>query len=221
MVVTRPDIAEAVGVVSRFGANPTEEHMKAVDDIYAYLKYTPNLGLHFKKHCADQGLHAYVDADWAGCLDTRRSTTGYVVKLSGSPVSWSSRRQRTVAMSTCEAEYIAGYKAAQEIIWIQNMINDLRIKGFEATPTSLLIDNNAALKLTRNPELHDRTKHIELKYHFLREMTLSGRINTRRVSTKNNLADLLTKPLPRDAHENLVNGLGMDKSTCVELATCG
>jgi hypothetical protein len=220
MVVTRPDIAEAVGVVSRFCANPTEEHMKAVDDIYAYLKYTPDLGLHFKKDCPDRELHAYVDADWAGCPDTRRSTTGYVVKLAGSPVSWSSRRQRTVAMSTCEAEYVAGYKATQEIIWIQNMINDLRIKALEATSTPLLIDNNAALKLTRNPELHDRTKHIELKYHFLREMTLSGRINTQRVSTKDNLADLLTKPLPRDAHENLVNGLGMDKSSCTELATC-
>ena len=220
MVVTRPDIAEAVGVVSRFCANPTEEHMKAVDDIYAYLKYTPNLGLHFKRNCADRELHAYVDADWAGCLDTRRSTTGYVVKLAGSPVSWSSRRQRTVAMSTCEAEYVAGYKATQEIIWIQNMINDLRIKALEATSTPLLIDNNAALKLTRNPELHDRTKHIELKYHFLREMTLSGRINTRKVGTKDNLADLLTKPLPRDAHENLVNGLGMDKSSCMVLATC-
>ena len=180
MVVTRPDIAEAVGVVSRFCANPIEEHMKAVDDIYAYLKYTPNLGLHFKRNCADRDLHAYVDADWAGCPDTRRSTTGYVVKLAGSPVSWSSRRQRTVAMSTCEAEYVAGYKATQEIIWIQNMINDLRIKALEATSTPLLIDNNAALKLTRNPELHDRTKHIELKYHFLREMTLSGRINTQR-----------------------------------------
>lgn len=219
MVVTRPDIAEAVGVVSRFCANPSEEHMKAVDDIYAYLKYTPNLGLHFKRNCADRELHAYVDADWAGCPDTRRSTTGYVVKLAGSPVSWSSRRQRTVAMSTCEAEYVAGYKATQELIWIQNMINDLRTKGLETTLTPLLIDNNAALKLTRNPELHDRTKHIELKYHFLREMTLSGRINTQRVSTKDNLADLLTKPLPRDAHQNLVNGLGMDRSSCAGLVT--
>lgn len=123
-------------------------------------------------------------------------------------------------MSTCEAEYVAGYKATQEIIWIQNMINDLRIKTLEATSTPLLIDNNAALRLTRNPELHDRTKHIELKYHFLREMTLSGRINTQRVSTKDNLADLLTKPLPRDAHENLVHGLGMDKSSCTELVAC-
>ena len=221
MVVTRPDIAEAVGVVSRFCANPTEEHMKAVDDIYAYLKHTPNLGLHFKRDCPDRELHAYVDADWAGCPDTRRSTTGYVIKLAGSPVSWSSRRQRTVAMSTCEAEYVAGYKATQEITWIQNMINDLRIEALEVTSTPLLIDNNAALKLTRNPELHDRTKHIELKYHFLREMTLSGRINAQRVSTKDNQADLLTKPLPRDAHEKLTRELGMDKSFCAELVTRG
>ena len=221
MVVTRPDIAEAVGVVSRFCANPTEEHMKAVDDVYAYLKYTANLGLHFKRNCANRDLHAYVDADWAGCPDTRRSTTGYIVKLAGSPVSWSSRRQRTVAMSTCEAEYVAGYKAAQEIIWIQNMINDLRIEALEVTSTPLLIDNNAALKLTRNPELHDRTKHIELKYHFLREMTLSGRINAQRVSTKDNQADLLTKPLPRNAHENLTRALGMHQSFCTELVTCG
>ena len=220
MVVTRPDIAEAVGVVSRFSADPTEEHMKAVDDIYAYLKGTANLGLHFKRNCANQDLHAYVDADWAGCPDTRRSTTGYVVKLAGGPVSWSSRRQRTVATSTCEAEYIAGYKAAQEIIWIQNMINDLRINGLKVTSTTLLIDNNAALKLSRNPELHDRTKHIELKYHFLRDLTLSGRINTQRVDTKDNLADLLTKPLPRDTFEVLREGLGMDKGSCTALTTC-
>lgn len=149
MVVTRPDIAEAVGVVSRFCANPTEDHMKAVDDIYAYLKHTPNLGLHFRREGIDRDLHAYVDSDWAGCLVTRRSTTGYVVKLAGSPVSWSSRRQRTVATSTCEAEYVAGYKATQEIIWIQNMINNLRIKGLECVSTPLLIDNDAALKLSQ------------------------------------------------------------------------
>ena len=122
-------------------------------------------------------------------------------------------------MSTCEAEYVTGYKATQEIIWIQNMINDLRIESLEATSTPLLIDNNGVLKVTRNPELHDRTKHIELKHHFLREMTLSGRIDTRRVSSKDNLADLLTKPLPRDAHGNLVTGLGMDKTSCNGLAT--
>lgn len=79
-----------------------------------------------------------------------------------------------MATSTCEAEYVAGYKAVQEIIWVQNMINDLRVKGLEIASTPLLIDNNAALKLTRNPEMHDRTKHIDIKYHFLREMTLSG-----------------------------------------------
>lgn len=220
MVVTRPDIAEAVGVVSRFCANPTEEHMKAVDDIYGYLKCTANLGLHFRRACENRDLHAYVDADWAGCPDTRRSTTGYVVKLAGSPVSWSSRRQKTVATSTCEAEYVAGYKAVQEVIWIQNMINDLSIKDLEISPTPLLIDNNAALKLTRNPELHDRTKHIDIKYHFLREMTLSGRINTQRINSMDNLADALTKPLPRDTFETLIEGLGMDKGSCTDLTPC-
>lgn len=122
-------------------------------------------------------------------------------------------------MSTCEAEYTTGYKAAQEIIWVQNMINDFSIEGLEVASTLLLIDNNAAIRLTRNPELHDRTKHIDLKYHFLRKMTLSGRINTQWVSSKDNLADLLTKPLPRDVFENPVKGLGMDKGCCTNLAT--
>jgi hypothetical protein len=116
IVVTRPDITEAVGVIFRFCANPTEEYIKAVNDIYTYLKYIPSLGLYFKRKYADQELHVYVDTDWAGCPDTRRSTTGYIIKLTKSPVSWSSRRQRTVAISTCEAEYVAGYKATQEII---------------------------------------------------------------------------------------------------------
>jgi hypothetical protein len=124
-----------------------------------------------------------------------------------------------VATSTCETEYMAGYKAVQEIIWVQNMINNPRIKDLEFASTPLLIDNNAALKLTRNPELHDRTKHIEIKYHFLREMTLSGRINTRRVNSKDNLANLLTKPLPRDTFENLVQGLGLDKGSCADFST--
>lgn len=100
------------------------------------------------------------------------------------------------------------------------MINDLRIKDLEAISTLLLINNNAVLKLTRNPELHDRTKHIELKYHFLQEITLSRRIDTQRVSTKDNLANLLIKPLLRDAYKNLVNRLRIDKSSCTGLATC-
>jgi hypothetical protein len=104
-------------------------------------------------------------------------------------------------------------------IWVQNVINNLRIKDLEFASTLLLIDNNAALKLTRNPELHDRTKHIEIKYHFLREMTLSGRINTQRVNSKDNLADLLTNQLPRGTFEDLVQGLGLDKGFCAEFST--
>ena len=207
MVVSRPDIAYAVGVVSRYCANPNKQHMEAVDDIYAYLKGCPDLGLHYKHDSL--GLTAYVDADWAGCRDTRRSTTGYVLKLSGAPISWSSRRQKTVAQSTCEAEYIAGYKAAQEIIWMQNLINELNLPGLQVNNTPLFIDNNAALKLSRNPEFHDRTKHIEMKYHFLRQVTLDGHINTKRVDSKNNLADILTKALPRDSFEALLRALGI------------
>lgn len=210
--IARPDIAEAVGVVSRFNSNPGDPHMAAVDHILAYIKATPTLGLHYASG-NQSNLHAYSDADWGGCKDTARSTSGWVVMLSGAPISWSSKRQKAVALSTCESEYIAAHKAAQELVWLTGLLQELGMHDIATSNVPLHMDNEAALKLTRNPEFHDRSKHINIKFHYLRELNLAGVISTRYVNTKDNLADLFTKPLPRDPFKSLVLRLGLTEAS--------
>lgn len=205
---TRPDIAFATGYVARYASNPNQTHMDAVDRIFAYLKSDTGKGITYSGKRGLQ-LMGFVDSDFAGCEDSRRSTTGWVFTLAGGPVSWSSQRQKTVATSTMDAEYIAGAEAAKEAVWIRNFINDLRIPGVHIDTVPLYIDNNSALKLTRNPEFHSRSKHIDVKHHFIREKVDEGVVNTQRVNTKDNLADVFTKALPRPTHEDLVNCLNL------------
>ena len=205
---TRPDIAFATGYVARYASNPNQDHMDAVDRIFAYLKGDPGKGIVYSdKH----GLKVtgFVDSDFAGCEDSRKSTTGWVFTLAGGPISWSSQRQKTVATSTMDAEYIACAEAAKEAVWIRNFINDLRIPGVYIDTVPLFIDCNSALKLTRNPEFHSKSKHIDVKHHFVREKVEGGIINTQRVDTKDNLADVFTKALPRPTHEDLVKRLNL------------
>ncbi|KFZ24291.1 hypothetical protein V502_01231 [Pseudogymnoascus sp. VKM F-4520 (FW-2644)] len=205
---TRPDIAFATGYVARYASNPNQEHMKAVDRIFAYLKKDPGKGIVYSgKHGLQ--LTGFVDSDFAGCEDSRKSTTGWVFTLAGGPVSWSSQRQKTVATSTMDAEYIAGAEAAKEAVWIRNFINDLRIPQVHIDTVPLYIDNNSALKLTRNPEFHSRSKHIDVKHHFIREKVEEGVINTQRVDTTDNLADVFTKALAKPMHEDLVQRLNL------------
>jgi hypothetical protein len=216
---TRPDIAFATGYVARYASNPNQTHMDAVDRIFAYLKNDPGRGIVYSgKHGLQ--LQGFVDSDFAGCEDSRRSTTGWVFTLAGGPVSWSAQRQKTVATSTMDAEYIAGAEAAKEAVWIRNFINDLRIPRVHIDTVPLYIDNNSALKLTRNPEFHSRSKHIDVKHHFIREKVDEGIINTQRVSTKDNLADVFTKALPRPTHENLVNCLNLLSGGDTEKLDC-
>lgn len=186
--------------------------MDAVQRIYAYLKRHPDLGPNY--HPAEREnrsceLIGYVDSDWAGCYDTRRSTTGWTFTLAGSPIAWASKRQKSVAMSTCEAEYIAAAEAAKEAIWLRNLLTELNVPSVSLGPIKLMIDNNAAMKLTKNPEFYARTKHIELRHHFLREQVLEGNIDIVRVDTKDNLADIFTKALARLAFETILTRLGL------------
>ncbi|KAH0847628.1 hypothetical protein FOPE_00796 [Fonsecaea pedrosoi] len=208
---TRPDIAFAVGYVARFCSNPTQAHMDAVHRIYAYLAGTKKKGLRFRKGEIDQlGVCGYVDSDFANCEDSRKSTTGFMFTMAGAPISWSSKRQTTVAQSTMDAEYIAAAEAARDAVWIRNFINDLKVQGTSISTIPLLIDNNSALKLTHNPEFHNRSKHIDVKYHFIREKAMDTKeIETKRVATKDNLADILTKSLPKPLHQGLMGRMGV------------
>jgi hypothetical protein len=214
---TRPDIAFATGYVARYASNPNRAHMDAVDRIFAYLKSDARKGIVYSDKHGLQ-LTGFVDSDFAGCEDSRKSTTGWVFTLAGGPISWSSQRQKTVATSTMDAEYVACAEAAKEAMWIRNFINDLRIPGVHIDTVPLYIDNNAALKLTRNPEFHSRSKHIDVKHNFIREKVEEGLINTQRVNTKDNLADVFTKALPRSSHEDLIERLNLHSRGGVESA---
>jgi hypothetical protein len=182
--------------------------MNAMDRIFAYLKN--DLGkaiVYLGKHGLQ--LKGFVDSDFAGCEDSRRSSTGWVFTLAGGPISWSSQRQKTVATSTMDAEYIAGVEAAKEAVWIRNFINDLRIPGVYIDTVPLYIDNNSALKLTRNPEFHSRSKHIDVKHYFIREKVEEGVIDTQRVGTTDNLANVFIKALAKPIYEDLVHRLNL------------
>ena len=225
MLGTRPDIAFAVSVVSRYASNPTEDHWTAVKRIFRYLKGTLHLRLTFSGPL--QPLCGWTDADWAGDKDTRRSTSGYVFNLGSAAITWSSKRQPTVALSTCEAEYIGQTQAAKEAIWLSGLLNELDTPGMPtnigealvaygvAEPayclaaTVIYCDNQGAQALAKNPTNHSRMKHMDLQHHFVREKVAEGRIQLEHVPTAEQVADGLTKPLPRDAFEKFRNALGL------------
>lgn len=204
-MATRPDIAQAVSVVSRFNANPNTTHLTAVKRILRYLKGTLNLGLKYQR--TETGtLIGYSDADWAGDQDDRRSTTGNIFLLAGGAVSWLSKKQATVALSTAEAEYIALSQAAQEGVWLRRLLTEL---GMETTATVILEDNQGAIAIAKNPVDHARTKHIDIRYHYIRECVQNGQIQLKYCCTENMKADILTKPLPRQRFEYLREKIGL------------
>lgn len=199
---TRPDIANAVGNVSKFMENPNRTHWNAVKRIFRYLNGTKDYGLHYTKGC--RKLAGYSDSDFAGDLDTRRSTTGYVFQMGQNTITWNSKRQQTVALSTTEAEYMALCHASKEAIWIQKLLMDL---GIENTEIILYEDNQGCLALANNPVNHTRTKHIDVQYHFVREKLENEAFKLEYCPTENMLADLLTKPIAKHQFQKLREGL--------------
>lgn len=159
---TRPDIAFAVNNASRHLQDPKPCHWTAVKRIFKYIKGTCGFGTEFKSQLPIS-LSIYSDADYAGDLDTRRSTTGSVIIIGGGPISWCSQRQATVALSTTEAEYVAASQTLKELIWVKQLLRE--VAPAVGVP-QLRIDNQSAIKLIRNPEFHKITKHIDIKYHF-------------------------------------------------------
>ncbi|KAH9723668.1 hypothetical protein KPL70_007189 [Citrus sinensis] len=193
MICTRPDIAQAVGAVSRYMANPGGEHWIAVKRILRYIRGTSDVALCYGG--SEFTVRGYVDSDFAGDLDKRKSTTGYVFTLAGAAVSWVSKLQTVVALSTTEAEYMAVTQACKEAIWIQRLLEEL---GHVQEKISVFCDSQSALHITRNPAFHSRTKHIGVQYHFVREVVEDGSVDLQKIHTKENLADVLTKPINTD-----------------------
>ncbi|KAJ9525163.1 hypothetical protein QJQ45_020718 [Haematococcus lacustris] len=186
---TRPDIAFAVGALARHMSAPTKQHWSAACSVLCYLKGTADQGLLFG---GVSGLQGYSDADYAGDKDTARSTTGYLFTLNGGAISWSSRLQPTVAMSTAEAEYMAASSAAKEALWLRKLMRDLQL---DASCVHLGCDNQAAIQLLHNPMATSRAKHIDVHHHFVRERISRGEVAFHYCHTSSMLADILTKPL--------------------------
>jgi hypothetical protein len=191
--LTRPDISFAVNKVCQFMANPTEDHWSAVKRILRYLKHTIHHCI-FLHRDTNFNIQAFSDADWASCPDDRRSTTGYCLFLGRNLISWTSRKQRTVSRSSTESEYRAVAHASTEIIWLCSLLSELGLVS--STPPLLWCDNIGATYLTANPLFHARTKHIEIDVHFVRDLVASKALSIRFISSKDQLADTFTKPLP-------------------------
>ena len=209
-VGTRPDISHAVGVVSKFSSKSSEAHLTAVKRIYRYLKGSLDVTLKYKKS-GDAQLIGYTDADYAGDLDDRHSISGNLFLMSGGPVSWFSKKQPIVTLSTAEAEYmyVALSTATQEATWIRQLLSDFHVPLEQAT--IIMEDNQGAICITRNPVTRTRTKHIDIRYHYIREALARGTINLQYCPTETMVADILTKPLPKARFEMLCGIMGLQK----------
>ena len=204
---SRPDITYAVNKVSQYCANPFTEHWTAVKRILRYLKGTINYGLVFTKSESDQCI-GYSDADWAGDINNRKSTSGYLFKIGSNTVSWRSKKQSCVALSTAEAEYMALSSAAQEAVWLQELIGDINDRP--ASPVEIFEDNQAAINIAKHPQFHGRTKHISIKFHYVRELVNENKIIIKYCPTEKMIADILTKGLAKDKFIKCRNMTGVD-----------
>jgi hypothetical protein len=191
VTASRPDVMFSVCLCARFQSSPRESHLTATKRILRYLKSTPNVGLWYPKG-SNFELIGYSDSDYAGCKVDRRSTSGTCQFLGRSLVSWSSKKQNSVALSTAEAEYISAGSCCAQLLWMKATLSDYGIK-YKNVP--LLCDNESAIKMTQNPVQHTRTKHIDVRHHFIRDHQQKGDISIQGIGTEDQLADIFTKPL--------------------------
>ncbi|KAI3827948.1 hypothetical protein L1987_02037 [Smallanthus sonchifolius] len=205
LIASRPDIMFAVCLCARFQAAPKVSHLQAVKRIIRYLKGAPRLGLWYSKN-DNFNLYAYTDSDYGGCNLDKKSTSGGCQFLGGRLISWQCKKQTCVSTSTAEAEYIAASSCCAQVIWIQNQMLDYRM-SFMATP--IHIDNMSAISITNNPVQHSKTKHIDIRYHFIRDQAEKKRIILTKVHTNEQYVDLFTKPFDEARFRYLVESIGM------------
>jgi hypothetical protein len=209
MLCTRPDIAYAVSVTSRYQKNPGESHWSAVKNILKYLRRTKDMCLIYGGSDEELSVRCYTDASFQTDRDDSRSQSGYVFVMNGGAITWKSSKQKVVAQSITEAEYIAASKAAQEAAWMKKFISDLGIIPSAKDPIEILCDNEGAIAQSKEPRSHHKTKHILRKFHYIRENVESGDICIKKVHTDQNLADPLTKPLSQPKHERHARDIGL------------
>jgi Reverse transcriptase (RNA-dependent DNA polymerase)/Integrase core domain/gag-polypeptide of LTR copia-type/GAG-pre-integrase domain len=209
LTITRPDISYAVSYVSQFMYKPMEGHLEIVNQILRYLKSAPGRGILMQKH-GHLNIVGYTDADWAGCPYGRKSTTGFCMFVGGNAVTWRSKKQAVVAKSSAEAEYRAMSAATSEIIWLRTLLQELGYRVGDK-PSVLFCDSQAAMHIASNPVFHERTKHIEVDCHFVREKVLNKTIQTGYIRSANQIADIFTKPLGKRQFEELKGKLTSDE----------
>ena len=211
LCITRPDISYAVNRVCQYMQQPTDFHWGAVKRILRFLKFSLSDGLRIHRS-RSLLLSAFSDADWAGCADDRRSTDGFAVFLGANLVSWSARKQPTVSRSSTESEYKALANATAELVWVQSVLRELGVSQPRAP--SLWCDNLGATYLSANPVFHARTKHIEVDFHFVRERVAQKALEIQFIQSRDQLADIFTKPLPVDVFTRLRSNLNMVTRGC-------
>src|ERR1700733_10096268 len=208
LTATRPDIMYAVSLISRFMERPKEAHWQAAKRILRYVKGTKRFGILYNVS-EHSDLVGYTDSDWAGSVDDRKSTSGYVFHMGSGAISWASKKQSIVALSTAEAEYVAATAAACQSVWMRRMLRSLGQE--QAKATVIFCDNSSAIALSKNSVFHKRTKHIDTKFHYIRELVNNGEIVLQHCRTEDQLADILTKPLPKKGFDHFRKCLGMQQ----------
>ncbi|GKE05118.1 hypothetical protein Tco_1397136 [Tanacetum coccineum] len=205
LTASRPDIMFAVCLCARFQVTPKVSHLHAVKRIFRYLKHQPNLGLWYPKDSPFH-LEAFSDSDYAGDNHDRRSTSGGCQYLGRRLVSWQCKKQTIVAISSTEAEYVAAASCCAQVLWMQNQLLDY---GFNFMNTEIHIDNESTICIVKNPVFHSKTKHIQIRHHFIRDCYEQRLINVVKVHTDDNVADLLTKGFDLARFNFLVVTIGM------------
>ena len=203
---TRLDVAYSAGLLSSFSAKPLTSHLLAARRVLRYMNATPHRSILDGRSTT---LVGHSDSDWAGDIDTRRSTTGYCFTLGSGAISWSSKKQPTVALSSTEAEYRAACSAATEAVWLRRLLEELGAP--QSTSTLIWCDNQSCIAIAKNPVFHARTKHIKVHYHYVREQILSGNLHLSYCPTKDNAADIFTRPLGQNLlHDHMEFALRQD-----------
>lgn len=210
LTATRPDLMFSVSLISRYMERPTQLHLHVAKRILRYLKGTTELGIAYRRG-QGESLIGFADSDYAGDIDDRKSTSGYTFMLGTGAVSWSSKKQPVVSLSTTEAEFIAAAYCACQGVWLRRVLE--RIGHVQSKSTTIYCDNSSAIKLSKNPVMHGRSKHIDVRFHFLRDLTKEGVVELVHCNTQEQVSDIMTKPLKLESFLKLRGMLGL----CSEL----
>jgi len=207
-VCTRPDLAFITGMLGRYQSNPGIDHWKAVKKALRYIQGTKDLMLTYKRS-DNLEVIGYLDADFAGCVDTKKSTSGYIFTLAGGAISWKSSKQTVTASSTMQAEFVACYEATGQATWLKNFIPGLRVVDSISGPLTLYCDNQLAVLYSSNNKSSGAAKHIDIKYHVVKDRIQDQTISLKYINTKFMLADPLTKGLPPSIFSDHVAGMDL------------